>query len=435
MCLSGALQKGDIVSPSIAIPHEITAEQARRRADLSSVTFRSTADLEPLTTMVGQERAVQALHLGLGVPQQGYNIFVSVLAGSGARTQVEELLREKSATLTTPGDWVYVQNFRSPDQPQALALEPGQGQRLRQDMERLVAHLRETLPKAFRQEVFEKEQRELGEKYEREIRQMQEAFSRMARDNGFGIQADASGNIAFIPRQDDRPMTPEEVERLSEEQRQDLERRQNLVLQEFRSVMLRQRQLMQQLAAEIREVELNFSALLIAPLIAELKQRHPQERAQRYFDTVQEHMLAHLDLFKEGGPQAPAGAPPFLLPPNERELFFEYSVNVVVDNGEVQGAPVLIEDIPSYKNLFGTIDRVVDPHGRVVTNFSWIKAGSLLLASGGYILLNMEDALTEPLVWKTLKRTLQSNHIQIDTYDPFAFFTVSALQPEPVPIQ
>jgi len=99
--------------------------------------------------MVGQERAVQALHLGLGVPQQGYNIFVSVLAGSGARTQVEELLRDKATTLPTPGDWVYVQNFRSPDQPQALALEPGQGQRLRQDMERLVEHLRETLPKAF----------------------------------------------------------------------------------------------------------------------------------------------------------------------------------------------------------------------------------------------------------------------------------------------
>src|SRR5215468_2774618 len=302
------------MSQSSAAPHEITAAEAYRRAELSALAIATTADLEPLTTMVGQERAVQALHLGLGVPQQGYNIFVSVLAGSGARTQVEELLREKATTLPTPGDWVYVQNFRSPDQPQALALEPGQGQRLRQDMERLVAHLRETLPKAFRQEVFEKEQRELGEKYEREVRQMQEAFSRMARDNGFGIQADASGNIAFIPRQDDRPMTPEEVERLSEDQRQDIERRQNQVVQEFRSVMLRQRQLMQQLTAEIREVERNFSAMLIAPLMAELKQRHPQDHVQRYLDAVQEHMLAHLEWFKEGGPQVPTGAPPGLPP-------------------------------------------------------------------------------------------------------------------------
>jgi ATP-dependent Lon protease len=146
-------------------------------------------------------------------------------------------------------------------------------------------------------------------------------------------------------------------------------------------------------------------------------------------------MLAHLELFKEGGPQAPAGAPPFLPPPSERDLFLDYTVNVVVDNSDTRGAPVIVEDTPSYKNLFGTIDRAVDPHGRVVTNFSRIKAGSLLRASGGYILLNLEDALTEPLVWKTLKRVLQSNRIQIETYDPFAFFTVSALQPEPIPIQ
>ena len=110
-------------------------------------------------------------------------------------------------------------------------------------------------------------------------------------------------------------------------------------------------------------------------------------------------------------------------------------VNVVVDNSEVRGAPVIVEDTPSYKNLFGTIERVVELHGRVVTNFSRIKAGSLLRASGGYVLLNLEDALTEPMVWKTLKRMLQSNRVQIDTDDPFAFFTVSALQPEPIPIQ
>ena len=423
------------MSQSIATPQELTAEQARRRADLSAIAFRTTADLEPLITMVGQERAVQALHLGLGVPQQGYNIFVSVLAGSGARAQVEGVLHEKAATLPTPGDWVYVQNFRSPDQPQALALEPGQGQRLRQDMDRLVAHIRETLPKAFRQEAFEREQRELGEKYEREIRQIQETFSKMARDKGFGIQADANGNVAFIPLQGDRAMTPEELEGLSEDQRQALDRRQNQIVQEFRSVMLRQRQLMQQLATEIREIERTFSAQLIAPLVAELKQRHLQERVQRYLDAVQEDMLAHLERFKDGGSQAPAGAPPWLPPPSERELFLDYSVNVVVDNSELQGGPVLVEDTPSYKNLFGTIERIVDPHGRVVTNFSRIKAGSLLRASGGYVLLNIEDALTEPMVWKTLKRTLQSNRIQIETYDPFAFFTVSALQPEPIPIQ
>ncbi|HEY7490159.1 MAG TPA: Lon-like protease helical domain-containing protein, partial [Candidatus Tectomicrobia bacterium] len=147
-----------------ALP-ELSADDARRAIDLSSLPFTTTADLQPLTTLVGQERATQALQVGLGMTQQGYNIFVSGFEGTGAPAQIATLLRERAATMPTPGDWVYVHNFRHPDQPQAIALEAGQGRRLQQDMVRLVTHLRETLPKAFRQEAFEKEQRELGEKY------------------------------------------------------------------------------------------------------------------------------------------------------------------------------------------------------------------------------------------------------------------------------
>ena len=176
-------------------------------------------------------------------------------------------------------------------------------------------------------------------------------------------------------------MPPEELERLSDADRADLERRQSDVLHEFRSVMLRQRQIMQQLAEDVRAIERNFGATLIAPLITEIKQRYAQEKVQRYLDAIQEHMLSHLDMFKEVG--QPAQAMPTPSPDDGREPFLEYRVNVVVDNSETHGAPVLVEDTPTYKNLFGAIDRVVDPHGRVVTNFTRIKAGSCSVPAGG----------------------------------------------------
>jgi lon-related putative ATP-dependent protease len=417
-----------------ALPAELPAEDARRAVDLSALPFTTTAELAPLTSLVGQERAVQALEMGLGMTQQGYNIFVCGFEGTGAQGQITALLQQRAAAAPTPGDWVYVHNFRSPDQPLAIALEPGQGCRLQREMTRLVTHLRETLPKAFRQEAFEREQRELGEKYQQQVRQIQEEFNRVVQDKGFIVQTDASGTVFFVPRRDGRPMTQEELERLSDAEREALERQHSDVLHEFRSVMLRQRQIMQQLAEDIRAIERNFSATLIAPLITEIKQHYTQEEVQCYLDAVQEHMLSHLDRFKEGGQAGPAHPMP-MLPVSEPEAFLEYQVNVAVDNSETQGAPVLVEDTPTYKNLFGTIDRVVDPHGRLVTNFTRIKAGSLLRASGGYVLFNLEDALTEPLVWKTLKRTLQSNQVKIESYDPFALFTISALQPEAIPIQ
>jgi len=414
---------------------ELSATEARKTVHLETLSFTTTADLDPLTTLVGQERAVQALQVGLGMPQPGYNIFVSGLQGLGARAQIELQLRAKAAALPTPGDWVYVHNFRHPDEPQALALEAGQGDQLRQDMERFISHLKETLPKAFREEGFDKEQRELSAKYEQETRQLQEAFSQSARDKGFSIQTDPSGNVAFIPLRDDRPMSQEDLQNLSAEERQELEQRQSDVMHDFRSAMQRQRQLMQRLAEEVREVERNYSALLIAPLIDELKRQHPQAHVHRYLDAVQEHILSHLDAFKAGGQRPQEAIPPFMRAATEQDPFVEYTVNVIVDNSDTQGAPVLVEDTPTYKNLFGAIDRAVDPHGRVVTNFSRIRAGSVLRANGGYVLFNLEDALTEPFVWKTLKRVLQSRQIKVEAYDPFAMFTVSALQPEAIPIQ
>ena len=422
-----------MTSPRPAIA-ELSAEQARRVVDLSRLDFATTADLQARTALVGQERAVQALQMGVDIPQPGYNIFVSDMQGSDGLMQITALLRERAAALPTPGDWIYVHNFRQPDQPSALALEPGQGCRLQQDMERLVTHLRDTLPKAFQQEAFDKEQRELAEKYEQQVRRLQQEFARLAHDQGFMFQVDPTGNAVFIPLRNSEPMSQEDIQNLSEEERQALDQRQSQVVNAFRLVMQQQRQLMQQLAEEIRSIERQFCAAMIAPLIDALKQQHPQDRVHQYLEAAQAHMLSHLDQFKSSAaPQV--GNRPFPLDLDGPETFLEYRVNVVVDNGDTQGAPVLVEDVPTYKNLFGAIERVVDPHGRVVSDFTRIKAGALLRASGGYLVFNLEDALTEPFVRKTLKRTLQSMQIKIEAYDPFAFFTISAMQPEAAPMR
>jgi hypothetical protein len=252
--------------PRSPVP-ELSADHVRKAVHLGHLAFTTTADLEPQTALVGQERAAQALQMGIEIPQPGYNIFVSGLEGAGAHAQITTLLQERAATLPTPGDWVYIHNFRQPDQPRALALAPGQGGRLQQDMERLVTHLRETLPKAFQQEVFENEQRELAEKYERQVRQIQQDFSRFAQERDVRFQTDAGGNTMFIPVRNGQPLSQEDLQRLSDDERQALEHRQSEVLHTFRSVMQQQRQLMQELAEEMRSIERNFCATIMTPLM------------------------------------------------------------------------------------------------------------------------------------------------------------------------
>ena len=118
------------------------------------------------------------------------------------------------------------------------------------------------------------------------------------------------------------------------------------------------------------------------------------------------------------------------------DTFSEYQVNVLVDNSETKGAPVIIETSPTYRNLFGTIERNVDRMGGIwKTDFTKIKSGSFLRANGGYLVLNALDVFIEPGVWIALKRTLRNRSMEMQSFDPFYLFASSALKPEPIDIR
>ena len=421
-------------TPQPAAPSvELSAEQLRFRATLST-DFRSTAELDlPGHDFVGQERARAALDLGLGIPGSGFNIFVSGLTGIEKLEALRGWVGARTAQATTPGDWVYVHNFAHPDAPRAISLPAGQGVRLKHLMSELVKTLQEELPKAFRQEAFDKEKAQLKEKYAAKAQEVTEELEARAKEKGFLLQLRPEG-IMLIPLVNGKPIeNQEEYARLSEEQQKEIEKNQRELAKEISAFPAKQQEIMRAMVDDIRQVEKRFCEALLAPLLARISREIPHPEIDHYLNGVKEHVIDNLDDFKE--PERPGPNLPFLpMAGPQRDLFLEYEVNVVVDNAGTTGAPVLVESSPNYLNLFGTIERVVDRFGRVVTNFTRIKSGALLRAHGGYLIFSLEDAITEPAVWKTLKRTLKSGCIEIETYEPFALFSTSGLKPEPVAI-
>jgi ATP-dependent Lon protease len=185
---------------------------------------------------------------------------------------------------------------------------------------------------------------------------------------------------------------------------------------------------------EIKEELTSLDNEVISPAvkdsISDIKEKFNDEKVRQYLDEVQEDILANLGRFREKEETPPPI--PGLVMPQMADSFSEYQVNVLVDNSETKGAPIIVETTPNYRNLFGTIERVVERTGIWKTDFLHIKAGSFLRANGGYLIFNALDALMEPWVWPTLKRTLKNQVIEMQTYDPFYFFSTSALKPEPV---
>jgi len=394
--------------------------------------------------LLGQKRAVDAIRLAIGIDAPGYNVYVSGLRTREERGTVLRLLEEKAASMPTPGDWVYVNNFRSPEAPVALYLHAGQGSDLRTRMRELVSFVKDQLPKSFRREDFDSERAALRDKYNKRAQELFGNFEARARERGFALQSAGPGQIIFIPLIRGKvPESPEELQRemqaMPEAERDRLAQVQSELQSELATLMVRQQEIMHELVEDIRAIERAFAARLIMPAVAAHRQHFDNAAVSNYLDQVAEHMLSHLERFHErsaGSGGGERGVPVSAGDsPEDSGRFFEYEVNVLVDNSGRTGAPVICEDAPTYRNLFGTIERSVDPLGRSGTNFTRIITGSFLKAHGGFLLFDVEDAAAEPGVWKTLKRSLKTGRMTPETFEPLPFFMVSGLKPEPIEIR
>ncbi len=424
-------------------PVELAPEQLRGAPPATPEELERMAREGHDRHLLGQSRALDAIRLAIGIDAPGYNVFVSGLRTREERDTILRLLEERAAAMPTPGDWVYVNNFRASEAPIAIALAPGQGTVLRQRMQELVGFVIDQLPKAFRREDFDQERVALRDKYNKRAQELFGNFEARARERGFALQSAPGGQVIFIPLvRGKMPDSPEDLQRemaaLPDAEKERLARVQSELQNELGPLLMRQQELMQELIADIRAVERAFAARLITPAIAGLKTHFDNAAVAAYLDSVAEHMLSHLERFREphGGAEAPSpeaeGAPPH---PAEDRRFFEYQVNVVVDNAGRSGAPVVCEDAPTYRNLFGTIERWLDPLGRSGTNFTRIIPGSFMKAHGGFLVFDLEDAAVEPGVWKTLKRSLKTGRMTPETFEPFPFFALSGLKPEPIDIR
>jgi predicted ATP-dependent protease len=388
--------------------------------------------------LLGQQRAMDAIRLAIGIEAPGYNVFVSGLRTREERGTVLRLLEEKAATMPTPGDWVYVNNFRSPESPIAIYLKAGQGELLRSRMQDLVNYVIDQLPKAFRREDFENERKALRDKYNKRAQEIFGNFETHARERGFAIQSAPGGQLLFIPLiRGKTPESPEELQRemqaMSEEERERLGKAQAELQGELATLMARQQEIMHELMEDIRAIERAFAGRLITPAIDALKRLFDNPALSTYLEHVSEHMLSHLERFREAADGPGGERPPAQANFEDGGRFFEYQVNLLVDNAGRKGAPVICEDAPTYRNLFGTIERWIDPTGRSGTNFTRIIPGSFLKAHGGFLLFDLEDAAVEPGVWKALKRALKTGRMTLETFEPFPFF-VSGLKPEPIAV-
>jgi lon-related putative ATP-dependent protease len=419
---------------------EVSPERLRWRCDPDLLPFESTKTVSPCQEIIGQERGFEAIRIGVDIHSIGYNLFVTGLSGTGRFSAIKCVLEEIDAKEKPLNDLCYVNNFKNPDMPKMLTLPAGQGNGFKKEMESLIESLKKKIPLLFENETYLNRKKEVVEKFRNKQAEMFKEFEKKVNKEGFSlvqIQMGPYSRPGILPLVEGNPVNIEQLETMVEEgkfSREELEKiktKQAELVSELEVIFKETRKSEKEIKEELTSLDSEVISPVVKDSVSDIKEKFDNEKIRHYLEEVQEDVLANLGRFREKEETPPSPIPGLVLP-QAADSFTEYEVNVLVDNSETQKVPIVIETTPNYRNLFGTIERVVDRSGIWKTDFTHIKAGSFLRANGGFLILNALDTLIEPGVWPALKRTLKNKIMEVQTFDPFYLFATSAMKPEAI---
>lgn len=407
-----------------------------RRCDPQQFNFETTADVEDLKEIIGQARAVEALQFGIGIRREGYNLFSLGPSGTGKYKIVHQSLTQRAAAEPIPSDRCYVNNFDDPQKPRALELPPGQGARLRQDMDKLVEELRSTIPAAFesddyrtRKQVIEEEVKEHHDKAFEELR-------RKGQEKGIALVR-TPGGLVFAPMREGEVMSPENFQQLPEAERERIEREIAALQQQLQAILRQAPQWEREGREKAKALNHEVAIFAVGHLIEELRKKYADfPQVVEHLNAMQQDVIDNVEMFlnpPEASIAAMMGVPlPYL--PKGSAFFRRYQVNLLVDHSASKGAPVIYEDNPTYQNLVGHVEYVAQM-GALSTDFGLIRAGALHLANGGYLMLDALRVLGHPYAWEGLKRALRSGKIRVESLgQALSLLSTVTLEPEPIPL-
>ena len=411
---------------------ELSYTQLKKTCDPASFKFKTTKELEAFNGTIGQARGIKAMDFGLNIDIKGYNLYLEGPTGIGKTIYARNKLETLAKTKPVPDDWCYVYNFANPNEPVAISLPAKMGKEFKNDMAQFIENIKVEIKTAFNNQDFATEKANIEKSVEEKKIKMIEKLNKDAAKQGFEIKNTPSG-IYFLPMINGKTLSEDEFNALDEVTKNDFERRSVEIQKETIEVMSKIKELERKANERMSSWQNNIALFAVSIQINELRNKYKKfAKIQTFLRDVQKDILSNLSEFIA----EPQQQPQMPMPRNDvLKPWQKYQVNLFVDNSELDGAPVIIDSNPSYYNLFGKLE-YENTYGTLRTDFTLIKPGLIHKANGGYIVLQVRDLLTNPVIWDSFKRVLRTKAIYVDTLKDYQMNTVAiaSLKPEPIPV-
>ena len=413
--------------------YRVTIDQLKNRCEDEKLEFETTKEVRPLRGIIGQKRGVEALSFGLTMNQKGYNIYVSGRSGTGRSTFTYSIAEEFANKKSTPLDWVYVYNFQKKENPKALSFKPGEGKKFKKELESAIESLKTTIPETFSGMEYETRKSDLYKITNQKRNQILKELNEKSEKYGF-LYTPTDRGLVSLPLKGKRPMSEEEYQGLSLEEREKLMNKYNdlhvATIEDFNKLRLLDENLREGMVELDKKIMNDIVKFYTEKLIEKFGK---EEKVRQYICDIENDIIENIDKFKLEDEKEELSI--FDLGIDKDEDFFtRYKVNLFIDNSELKHAPIISETNPIFNNLIGTIE-YKSKLGVLATDFTQIKPGSLHLANGGYLIFQIREILNNPVSWEILKRALNTEEINIENLSRLLGYAVtSSIKPEPIPL-
>ena len=421
---------------------KLTSEQLYRKCDAEKFNFTTTADLEERVSVLGQDRAISAVELGINIKSRGYNLFCMGPEGTGKTSLVKRILEKEGKLRETPCDWAYVYNFDEHHKPIAINFPAGQAASFAKEMEDFSEFLEINLPEVVKDELYEEQLSSIREKYQEKRNDYIKVLQKKAKGKKVTLLHMPMG-VVVAPMKNGEIISPDVFDTLSEEEKNEIMADLNAMQEEIALHQDDTPQWEEKQAEEIKKLQEKIVKDAVKKPINDIKQKYKgNKKVAEYLKTVQNYILENITTYvpnynQDNKPQSEEepmlGLLGQLKNQQDEDKFAKFKVNVVVKNVPESGAPIVLLDHPTQGNLVGKVERI-QQFGALVSDFTLIKGGALHRANGGFLLIDARKLLLQPYSWESLKRALASKEIKIEAPSEDTSFATISLDPQPIPL-
>lgn len=411
--------------------------------DTSRFEFETTEEISEGTTIIGQERLSSSLELGVDISKDGYNIFALGPNETNRLEHIQHFLKDKAVEKPTPSDICYTNNFDDRYKPNVLKVPAGRGMELKKMMDQLIEDLVPTLRSSFETEEYQNRKQALKNRLQEEQDQTFEDLQKKAQEKGLALVRTPAG-FSFTPMKDGDLMDENELQELSDEEKERLEKETKKLQKELQKIIQKMPVNKRKIRDEQKELDKEIATHAIKELFKKIREEFSDlDNVQDFLDSVEMDIVDNVQkiMTPQGQGQGNqlmqlAGGGQQMqqqqTDSSQNPILDRYKVNVLVDHSETDGAPVIYEDNPNYKNLVGRVE-YQSRMGALTTNFNLIKPGAFHKANGGYLVLHARQVLMEPFAWEGLKRALKSGELKIESLgESYSLISTVSLEPEPI---